>query len=129
MSTLKPVDTLLQARSSSYFGGTTDSTTYFAINNDGTILAVGASDLTTVSIFIKSDGQFKSSATFISHQYVRSIAFHPLFPVLATGSKDGTVKLWRIMTDGKHQNSATQDLKFSINSVAFHPSLPFLATG
>jgi len=137
MSTLTRVGTLLQAISTSDFGGTTDSTTYFAINNDGTILALGASDLTTVSIFRKSYGLFKWPHTYISHQNVRSIAFHPLSPVLATGSKDGTVKLWHMSTEvlpsrtdtWRPDASVTIDVKSRINSVAFHPTEKLLATG
>jgi WD40 repeat protein len=138
MSTLTWLGTLLQAISTSDFGGTTDSTTYFAINNDGTILALGASDLPTVSIFTKSYGLFEwPPHTYISHQNVRSIAFHPLFPVLATGSKDGTVKLWHMSTEvlpprtdtGRPDASVTIDVKSRINSVAFHPTKNLLATG
>lgn len=141
MSTLEPVGTLLQAKSSSTLGGTTTSTTCFAVNNDGTILALGASDLTTVSIFIKSDGKFKSPPTFIPDQFVRSIAFHPVFPVLATGGgteeHGGTVKLWRMFPEDlppprntrTPDTSATINVDSRINSVAFHPTKKLLATG
>ena len=146
----------LRAESSSNLGGhPTQSTTCFAINNDGTILALGASDLTTVSIFAVSgvlptedNRRFSFTdternvvrpddhRTFIPHQNVRSIAFHPLFPVLATGSDSGTVKLWRMLpTDIPKQlrtrddtPQATQNVGSPINSVAFHPTEMRLAT-
>lgn len=147
----------LRAESSSSLGGhPTQSTTYFAINNDGTILALGASDLTTVNILCVSgklpteaEGKFSFTdtertvdrpddhRTFIPHQNVRSIAFHPLFPVLATGSDSGTVELWRMLPKDIPQRlgtrspdtSATIDVKSRINSVAFHPTKKLLATG
>jgi WD40 repeat protein len=134
---LKKVGETLGARSSSTLGGTTTSTTCFAVNKDGTILALGASDLTTVSIFIKSDGKFESPPTFIPDQFVRSIAFHPLFHVLATGSCDGTVKLWRMFPEDlpppsntrTPDTSETINVESCINSVAFHPTEKLLATG
>lgn len=142
MSTLTRVGTLLQAKSSSNLGGhPTQSTTCFAVNNDGIILALGASDLTTVSIFTKSYGLFGWPHTYISHQNVRSIAFHPLFPVLATGGgteeHGDTVKLWHMslevldpLTDTLRPDaSVTIDVKSRINSVAFHPTEKLLATG
>ena len=133
MYTLKRVGNSLRAESSSTIAGSpTQSTTYFAINNDGTILALGASDLTSVNIIDVSNHR-----TFIPHENVRSIAFHPLFPVLATGNESGTVKLWRmLLTDipekqliTRDDTRVTIDVKFCINSVAFHPTEPFLATG
>jgi WD40 repeat protein len=95
-------------------------------------LALGTSDLTTVNIFDVSNHR-----TFIPHENVRSIAFHPLFPVLATGNERGTVKLWRmLLTDipeeqliTRDDTSVTIDVKFCINSVAFHPTKKLLATG
>jgi WD40 repeat protein len=133
MYTLERVGNSLTAVSSSSFGASpTQSTTYFAVNNDGTILALGTSDLTTVNIFDVSNHR-----TFIPHENVRSIAFHPLFPVLATGNERGTVKLWRmLLTDipeeqliTRDDTSVTIDVKFCINSVAFHPTKKLLATG
>ena len=157
MDTLEKVGFTLRAESSSSLGGhPTQSTTCFAINNDGTILALGASNLTTVSIFAVSgvlptedNRRFSFTdtkrtvdrpddhRTFIPHENVRSIAFHPLFPVLATGNERGTVKLWRmLLTDipeeqliTRDDTSVTIDVKFCINSVAFHPTKKLLATG
>lgn len=155
MDTLEKVGKSLRAVSSSSIGGsTTQSTTYFAVNNDGTILALGASDLTTVNILCVSgklpteaEGKFSftdteskdsrrdDDRTFIFHDSVRSIAFHPVFPVLATGNESGTVKLWRMLpTDIPEQlrtrgdAQATQNVGSSINSVAFHPTEMRLAT-
>lgn len=133
---LKKVGETLGAKSSSNRAGSETSTTCFAVNNNGTILALGASDLTTVSIFI-NDGQFNSPPTFIPDQFVRSIAFHPLFPVLATGSCDGTVKLWRMFPEDlppptntrTPDTSETINVESCINSVAFHPTKKLLATG
>jgi WD40 repeat protein len=139
MYTLNPVGKTLRAVSSPTLEGTTTSTTCFAVNKDGTILALGASDLRTVNIFIKSDGQFKSPPTFIPDQSVRSIAFHPGFPVLATGGgtegHSGTVKLWQIIQNGDNVDMTTNESaniflnSTHINSVAFHPTKRLLATG
>jgi WD40 repeat protein len=157
MYTLERVGNSLTAVSSSSFGASpTQSTTYFAVNNDGTILALGTSDLTTVNIFAVSgvlptvvEGKFSFTdtkrtvdrpddhRTFIPHQYVRSIAFHPVFPVLATGSDSGTLELWWMLPEDIPQRPdtrrpaprATQNVGSRINSVAFHPTELLLATG
>jgi WD40 repeat protein len=159
---LKKVGKTLRAEP---FGGhPTQSTTCFAVNNDGTILALGASKLTTVNILYVSrklptedydrfsftdtedyvkfsftktehlvDSKRPDTRTYISDEYVRSIAFHPLFPVLATGGgpeeRGGTVTLWHMSPDGHPYTSRTINVDSRINSVAFHPTEKLLATG
>ena len=155
---LKKVGETLRAEP---FGGhPTQSTTCFAVNNDGTILALGASKLTTVNILYvrgklqtEAEGIFSftetehlvdskrpDTRTYISDEYVRSIAFHPWFTtVLATGGgtdeRGGTVKLWHMSPEVlpphtvRTHASETINVESRINSVAFHPTEMLLATG
>jgi WD40 repeat protein len=142
MYTLERVGNSLTAVSSSSFGASpTQSTTYFAVNNDGTILALGTSDLTTVNIFAVSgvlptvvEGKFSFTDT---KRTVDRPDDHPVFPVLATGSDSGTLELWWMLPEDIPQRPdtrrpaprATQNVGSRINSVAFHPTELLLATG
>jgi WD40 repeat protein len=146
-------ETLRAVTSSNRAGSPTQSTTCFAINKDGTILALGASDLTTVSIlyvrgilptedkdrfsFTETEPERSrvvrpDTRTYISHEYVRSIAFHPTEQFLVTLGKhetvSGNVKLWQIRLVGDNVDMTPVDSfngdinSTPINSVAFHPT-------
>jgi hypothetical protein len=142
MYTLEKVGETLRAVSSSNRAGSPGSTTCFAVNNDGTILAIGASDLTTVNILYvreklqtEAEGIFSFTETepqrstvvrpdkrrYISHEYVSSIAFHPTEQFLVTLGKHetvpGNVKLWQIsLVDDNVDMTPVDSFNGDINS-------------
>lgn len=103
-----------------------DSNVYsIAINNEGTILAVGLFSGEVLIVDSKNGNEMRKLTNH--KRCVNTLAFNKQDTLLATGSWDTTACIWDYQT-GKllHELNAHEK---AVNTVAFHPNKPLLVTG
>ncbi len=97
----------------------------FALNGDGTWLAVACGDGT---VRVLDTEHFNELHTHRAHEGgALAVAFHPSKPALVSGGKDGHLRLWHLDED-QHELLALAAHKSSIYRVAFNAEGTVCAT-